>query len=316
MSRMSIANIRNTRQHDRPLRIALYGTPGIGKSTFASQAPSPVFLCTEDGAGFLDAQAFDRPLCWQDVMDAVESLLRDQHDRKTLVIDTLDALETLCWDHVCKTFGTGKTRSIEDFGYGRGYQHAVETWGQLLRLLERLQSERGMHLLLIAHAVPRDHKDPDYESWKRWSMKLHSKSADLIAGWVDALLFAAPEMVAKKDGLKVRGFATGERLLYTQSAGAHEAKNRYGLPPVMALDWPAFFAATRASQPDPEALEREMRRLLTDLDTLIPQLPEDKQEAARSAVGKTQMTSPASHRNRQLEKILDRTKQILAAAAA
>lgn len=316
MSRMSIASVRSTRQHDRPMRVALYGTPGIGKSTFASQAPNPVFLCAEDGAGFLDAQAFERPTSWQDVIDAVESLLRDEHPFKTLVIDTLDALESLCWEHVCRTCGSGKVRSIEDFGYGRGYQHAVETWEQLLRRLEQLQERRGMHLILIAHAVPRDHKDPDHEPWKRWSMKLHAKSADLIAGWVDALLFAAPEMVAKKEGLKVRGFATGERLLYTQSAGAHEAKNRYGLPPVLALDWTTFFASVRAAQPDPEALERETRRLLADLDTLIPQLPDEKRDAAWGAVGKAQATNVASHKNRLLEKILTHTKQILAAVAA
>lgn len=315
-SRMSLASITSTRQPSRPLRIALFGVPGVGKSTFAAQAPNPIFLCAEDGAGFLDAKAFPQPLSWQDVLDAVETLLRDEHPFKTLVIDTLDALESLCWEHVCRMHGNGKTRSIEDFGYGRGYQHAVEAWEKLLDRLAELQRRRGMHLVLIAHAISRDHNDPDHDAWKRWSMQLHRKSADLISGWVDALLFAAPEMVSKREGLKTRGFATGERLLYTQSAGAHEAKNRYGLPPVMTLDWPAFFAATRASQPDQEALEREMRRILTDLDTLIPQLPEDKQEAARSAVGKTQATSPASHRNRQLEKILDRTKQIIAAAAA
>lgn len=293
-SRMSLASITSTRQINRPLRIALFGVPGVGKSTFAAQAPSPIFLCAEDGAGFLDAKAFPKPLSWQDVLDAVETLLRDEHPFKTLVIDTLDALESLCWEHVCRMHGGSKIRSIEDFGYGKGYQHAVEAWEQLLRRLEQLQARRGLHLVLIAHAVARDHKDPDHDAWKRWTMKLHSKSADVIAGWVDAVLFAAPEMVSKKEGLKVRGFATGERLLYTEAAGSHEGKNRYGLPPSMPLDWAGFWTAVQQSQAavqqsqaaavaSSEAQAREVRALQTDLATLIPQLDADARDRAQAA---------------------------------
>lgn len=287
-SRMSLASITSTRQPSRPLRIALFGVPGVGKTTFAAQAPSPIFLCVEDGAGFLDAKAFPRPLSWQDVLDAVEVLLRDEHPFKTLVIDTLDALESLCWEHVCRMHGNGKTRSIEDFGYGRGYQHAVEAWEQLLRRLEQLQVKRGMHLILIAHAVSRDHNDPDHDAWKRWSMQLHRKSADLISGWVDAVLFAAPEMVSKREGLKTRGFATGERLLYTEAAGSHEGKNRYGLPPSMPLDWAGFWSAVQQSQTaavaSSEAQTREVRTLQTDLATLIPQLAPDARDRAQAAL--------------------------------
>lgn len=308
-SRMSLASITSTRQINRPLRIALFGVPGVGKTTFAAQAPSPIFLCVEDGAGFLDAKAFPKPLSWQDVLDAVETLLRDEHPFKTLVIDTLDALESLCWEHVCRLHGNGKTRSIEDFGYGKGYQHAVEAWEQLLRRLEQLQARRGIHLVLIAHAVARDHKDPDHDAWKRWTMKLHAKSADVIAGWVDAVLFAAPEMVSKKEGLKVRGFATGERLLYTEAAGSHEGKNRYGLPPSMPLDWGAFKAAVDAiHRPalSPEERERRLTQLRTDLATLVPQLPDEARQRAQSAVDKAgddldQLTKILRHVEKTLE---------------
>lgn len=289
--RMTLASITSTRQIDRPLRIALFGVPGIGKTTFASQAPSPIFLCVEDGAGFIDGKAFPQPLSWLEVFEAIETLLREEHPYKTLVIDTLDALESLCWTHVCRTQGGGKHRSIEEFGYGRGYQHAVEAWEELLDRLAELQRRRGMHLILIAHAVARDHKDPDHEAWRRWDLKLHSKSADTISGWVDAVLFAAPEMVAKKDGLKTRGFATGERLLHTAAAGAHNGKNRYGLPETLPLEWGAFWNAVQQSQASAvaaarevsETQAREVRRLRTDLNTLIPQLPLEQRERARSA---------------------------------
>ena len=36
--------------------MTLYGVHGIGKSTFAAQAPSPVFIQTEDGLGLLEGR--------------------------------------------------------------------------------------------------------------------------------------------------------------------------------------------------------------------------------------------------------------------
>lgn len=308
--RMSLAHVTSTRQRSRPLRVALFGVPGVGKTTFAAQAPNPIFLCAEDGAGFLDAQAFPKPVTWDDVLEAVQELQHGEHDFKTLVIDTLDALEVLCWAHVCRV---GKQRSIEEFGYGKGYVLAVDAWQELLKQLEQLQRKRGMHLIMIAHAVARDHKDPDHDAWKRWAMKLHAKSGDVIAGWVDALLFAAPEMVAKKDGLKVRGFATGERLLYTEATGSHEGKNRYGLPPSMPLDWSIFKAAVDAAlappRPTMTAEERERRLALvrTDLGTLVPQLPDDQRQRAQSAVDRAgddldQLTKILTHVLKTLDK--------------
>lgn len=41
-----------------PPRIILYGPHGIGKTTFGSGAPSPIFLPFEDGEGRLEAARF------------------------------------------------------------------------------------------------------------------------------------------------------------------------------------------------------------------------------------------------------------------
>ena len=39
-------------------RIMLYGVEGIGKTTFAAGAPSPIFIQTEDGLGSIDVPHF------------------------------------------------------------------------------------------------------------------------------------------------------------------------------------------------------------------------------------------------------------------
>ncbi len=56
--------LMNQIQHGKteaPRRTLLYGTHGIGKSTFGSMAERAVFLPTEDGLGEIDCERF--PLC-------------------------------------------------------------------------------------------------------------------------------------------------------------------------------------------------------------------------------------------------------------
>lgn len=289
--RMTMSAVKHTREANKPLRVAIYSTPGVGKTTFCSQAPDPIFLLGEAGASFLDVLAFPRPLSWWHVLEAVQSLIDEPHDRKSIVIDTLDGLEPLLFDHICKTNG-GK-KSIDEIPFGRGHVMAVDEWRKLLGKLERLQEVKGMNVLLTAHAVAREFKDPNIESsWKRWDMRLHAKAADEIAGWVDALLFATHEALPKKDGIRVRGVSTGERLMLTNWTAAYSAKNRYNLPPTLTLDWATFWEAAKpALRPGAlapvelsEADARQLATLETDAATLIAQLPDARQPKAREAM--------------------------------
>lgn len=38
-------------RENRPPRIMIYGSEGVGKSTFGASAPNPIFIQTEDGLG-------------------------------------------------------------------------------------------------------------------------------------------------------------------------------------------------------------------------------------------------------------------------
>lgn len=266
---MNLSQVTSSRRTDRPLRALVYGNAGVGKSTLGSKAPSPVFLCGEDGVSHLDVQRFPTPETWADVLSAIDALTKEEHGFKTLVIDTIDWLEPLCWAHVCKAAGKP---DIEAFGYGKGYVAAVDAWRLFLARLETLQAKRGMHVILLGHAVARDHKDPELDSWKRWTPKLHQAAADLICEWCDAVLYATHQAFAKKDGPKTRGVSTGERVLHTEWTAGHVAKNRHGFPPVIPLAWEELWSRSRGAA-----------ALLAEIDALLPQLPEDKRERARAA---------------------------------
>ncbi len=268
--RMSLSNVAASRQHNRPLRVLVYGNAGVGKSTLGAQAPNPIFLCAEDGVSHLDVQRFPSPESWADVLQAVDQLTQEEHSFKTLVIDTLDWLEPLCWQHVCKL---GGKPDIESFGYGKGYVAAVDAWRVLLGRLELLQSKRGLHIVLLGHAAARDHKDPELDSWKRWAPKLHSAASDLVCEWSEAVLYATHLAFPKKDGLKVRGVSNGERVLHTEWTAAHVAKNRWGLPPLLPLRWADLYAHSRGSI-----------GLRAEIDALVAKLPEEKRPAVEAKV--------------------------------
>ncbi len=157
-------------------RILLYGTEGVGKSTFASQCPAPIFLGAEDGTAHLDVQRFPSPSCWDDILSAVKILADDKHEFKTLVVDTVDWVEPLLWAHICKR---DKKQDIEDYGYGKGYQCALDEWRTFLALLEKLR-EKSINVLLLGHSHLKTFKNPTDEDFDRYELKLHAKAAGLL----------------------------------------------------------------------------------------------------------------------------------------
>jgi hypothetical protein len=275
MSKMQLAGIVKGKIQQPP-RVLVYGTEGVGKSTFAAGAPSPVFLATEDGTNQLDVARFPRADCWQDALDAV-SALEGEHTYRTFVIDTLDGLEPLCWAAVCKA--AGKT-SIEDLGYGKGYLAALDLWRVLLARLDGLRKSRGMAIVVLAHSWIRTFRNPEAEDYDRHEMKLHAKTGGLFKEWVDCLMFARYEELVHEKAGRVRGISTGARILHTERTAAWDAKNRYNLPAELPLSWDDFAAAMVEQEP------ATVDALLARIDAMLPLASEDVRTKALAAVAK------------------------------
>lgn len=257
----------------QPLRTILYGPEGIGKSSFGAAAPKPIFLGAEDGTSELDIQRFPVPDNFFEVREAINTLTREKHDFATLVVDTLDWLEPLIWEHIC---ARDKESNIESYGYGKGYSAALDEWRVLIRDLESLRRERSMGILFLAHSKIRSFKNPQGEDFDRYELKLHDKAAGLLKEWSDIVLFANYETFAKKDEKtkRVRGIDTGARLVFTERRAAYDAKNRYGLPESLPLSYPDFAAAVQAGRPVDTAqiraaIERKAKQLGGDVEPKV-----------------------------------------------
>lgn len=220
-----------TGKKGRPRIATLYGVPGIGKSTWAASAPNPIFVQTERGADDIGVPRFPVAPTWPVVRDVLNSLLAEDHDFKTMVLDSLSALEPLIWQQVCTDKGKA---NIEDIGYAKGYIFALSYWGELMSLCEKLQAEKGMNIVLIGHSKVQPFNDPEGDSYDLYDMDIHRKAAGPIFRWSDEVFFANYKVYKKKEGegTKQRSVGIGgdERVLYTEERPSRKAKNRLGMP--------------------------------------------------------------------------------------
>ena len=241
-------------QHGRtpkPPRLLVYGTPGIGKSTFGSQAPKPIFVPTEDGLDEIDCAKFPLAASYEDVTAALVELRTQPHGYESVVLDSLDWLERLVWDRVCTDFSV-KNIEKADGGYARGYTHAVTYWREIVEQLNQLRHHRGMVVVMIAHAKVEKFEDPEAPPYDRYSPRLHKHASALVSEWADAVLFATRKFRTSSDDAgfgRKRSIAHaigkdgGERILRTVGGPSCVAKNRYGLTEELPLSWDAFVNA-------------------------------------------------------------------------
>lgn len=220
-------------------KVVVYGPEGVGKSTFAAQFPSPVFIDTEGSTNNMDVARLPKPSSWQMLLQQIDFVKNDR-PCQSLVIDTIDWAERLCIEFIC---ARSKKDSITKFGYGEGFIQLEEEFGKFLNKLTDL-IEIGINVVLTAHAKITKFEQPDeFGAYDRWELKLGNKTtaktSSLVKEWADMLLFANYKTVSvatDDKGTKFKGQGK-KRVMYTSHHPAWDAKNRHGLPEELGFDF-------------------------------------------------------------------------------
>jgi hypothetical protein len=243
---MPLPNI--TRTSDRgPLRLIAYGQPKVGKTTMAAGSPSPIFLRTEDGTHGLDVDAFDLLSSYQQAMDQLVALAKEEHQYQTVVVDGLDGIERLIWAEVVPLYNASAKRPVKDISeipYKAGYDTALAFWQRFINGLDYLRVKRSMGVICLAHSIQRKVSPPDLDEYERYEPRIHHKAMSLITGWSDIIGFARHETIVRESANgKGQGIGTGRRLLCVAENPAYVAGNRYSIDKELPLTWAALNAA-------------------------------------------------------------------------
>ncbi len=248
---MTVLDKIHTGKRPAPPRLLVYGVEGVGKSSFAAGAPHPIFIPTEDGLGEIDCAAFPLAKSLPEVETYLSALASEPHDYQTVVIDSLDWLEQLIWDDLCRLSNATSIEKV-DGGYGKGYIAALRFWRQFIDSLETLHKQRQMAVILIAHTKVERFEDPESSSYDRYTPRLHKHANAVVTEWADAVLFATRKFRTESEDVgfgRERTIAVGigkdggERILRTVGGPSCIAKNRYNLPYELELSWAEFFNA-------------------------------------------------------------------------
>lgn len=260
------------------IRFAFYGVEGIGKSTLASKLPHPIFIDTEGSTDHMLVCRYPRPKSWDALLDMVEDAGSLLNPGNTLIIDTADWAERLCTEALCASKGW---KGIEDAGYGKGYIYQAEAFGKLLDKLTNI-AEKGINVGFCAHAQLRKIEAPEETgAYDHWEMKLAKRVGPMVKEWADLLIFMNYKIMVIKGNnpMEKNHVAGGKRVMYTTHNPVWDAKNRFGLPEELPLEYESIREVfERSAKAAPESGDAPKVQPAPDVEMAEPALNEPPQD--------------------------------------
>lgn len=223
-----------TKPQPRAVIATITGDPGVGKTVLANTFPKPIFIRAEDGLESIPADkrpdAFPVLSKVEDLWEQLKALITEDHDYKTLVIDSVTQLETMFGEYViANDFKNPKSLAQANGGYGAGYQAVAAMHGSVRKAAKRLNEEKGMNIIFIAHSETTTVDLPDADPYSRYELRMHKKSEPHYTDNVDLVAYLKLETFTTGDGERKKAISSGQRIAVCHTDAAQVSKNRYGI---------------------------------------------------------------------------------------
>ena len=223
-----------SKPEDRAVIVTIIGDSGLGKTSLAATFPKPIVIRAEDGLQAIPAEnrpdAFPTLTSVDALWEQLTALLKEEHDYKSLVIDSATALERLFIQHVIES-DPKKPRSINQAlgGYGAGLAAVAAMHQRVRKACGMLNERKGMHIVFVAHADTETIELPDQDPYTRYSLRLGKKSVAPYVDDSDIVGFLKLTTYTTGDGERKKAISDGSRQLVTYATAANVSKNRFGI---------------------------------------------------------------------------------------
>ena len=220
-------------------RVGIYGTGGVGKTTLACMLEGKTAFVDLDESlpilkSQLEEQGIELPVpvdgisTWRDLRATLKSSGWDGIDN--IIIDTATRAEELCVADTIANVPTEKGKKanrLEDYGFGKGYQHVYDTFLGLLGDLD-FHVRAGRNVILIAHECTATVPNPRGEDYLRYEPRLQDAKGKgsirhRVKEWADHLIFVGYDVEVLETGVAA---GSGTRTIYTSEQPFCMAKSR------------------------------------------------------------------------------------------
>ena len=217
-----------------PPKIVIFGKQGHGKSRFTASFPKALFLKAEDRLAHLGVLSGDLIRSYEDLITQLDWVLNNEHDFKSVILDTADAVEKYVHEKIIKEAGATSITDAKKLAFYVGFVKAAEIWETvILRKLTEINENRKMIVCINSQMLVNRVSHPQFGDYETFSIGVDKRAATKIKAWADIVGFLDMKSNIKNisdDNETVRFGESNKRILRLRPQPFWDTKESYNLP--------------------------------------------------------------------------------------